>query len=290
METRAHRGIFDARSARMRIFSLWREDYSGCHGVQHRATGSPMSIEKAQASRGFAHVEESGLEALLVSRGCGVPPEDAGGADRKVELTLACLKDLEPTWTHVDATRALNTCFLIEHPDACEHVPVDPDMLSEVVTSSEAKKVQELVLDHELLKAKRVVKQESTKARMPYYFKVAASSQKGKGKGKGKPPAALRWLPGPNPKTKDADLFVQKHCPESVHIFCDEYNGRWQVVSSEGAKKSVSWTKRGFGLAASETLDHAWSFHKDTTGADPPFSLEELRREQLRLAGLAAVC
>jgi hypothetical protein len=61
-----------------------------------------------------------------------------------------------------------------------------------------------------------------------------------------------------------------------VKIVTDDYNGRWRVIASTGEWTSVSWTKRGWQMAATEVVHRAWLFEMDFTGFGPPWDLEEL--------------
>ena len=70
--------------------------------------------------------------------------------------------------------------------------------------------------------------------------------------------------------------FVQAHLPEVCKIVQDDYNGRWYIVYPERAPKSVSWTKRGYGDAASRAIWTGWAFHTETTGEVPPWRTTDL--------------
>ena len=76
--------------------------------------------------------------------------------------------------------------------------------------------------------------------------------------------------------------WLLKHAPRTVDIIEDAYNGRWRVISTLALArtwKSVSWTRRGLVAASALSLHHAWVFHSDATGCDPPWSLQELEAQ-----------
>ena len=93
--------------------------------------GKPHSIMEEQCANGFAHVSESALEGVLQKLGADVPNGNGDVCDRKTVLTLAVLKHSKPGWTQRDANRALNSCFLLQNPDAYHDLPVTPDMIAD---------------------------------------------------------------------------------------------------------------------------------------------------------------
>ncbi len=190
-----------------------------------------------------------------------------------MQLTLACMKAIEPQWTEEDATRALHRAFLLEHPDTYAELPISADLVAEVVTNVEARTVKEYAADLERLQAKRKYKVASREALMQAHFGVKPVA---KAKPKAKPKPCPRWQPRPKDKVQDATAFIQRHKPESVAIVTDEANGRWLLVSQDKQRRSLSWTKRGLAAATAEVLHAAWTFHIDGTGENPPFRLEEL--------------
>ena len=80
-------------------------------------------------------------------------------------------------------------------------------------------------------------------------------------------------------KSTDAvTRWILTHTPESVTIECDNYSGRWRVVSLTPEWKSISWTKRGYDKAALEVVHQAWVFHEDCLSEHAPSDLEELQQ------------
>ena len=75
----------------------------------------------------------------------------------------------------------------------------------------------------------------------------------------------------------EATDYVKSFLPFSVELVTDEHNGRWRLTSETNTSRSISWTKRGLPLAASETILQAWWYHLDSYPTDlPDFSLQEL--------------
>ena len=72
---------------------------------------------------------------------------------------------------------------------------------------------------------------------------------------------------------------IEKHAPSSVKIECDDYNGRWRVISANLDWRSISWIKRGYKKAAFEVLSQAWAYHQDYTGVGPPYDVAALEAE-----------
>ena len=70
-------------------------------------------------------------------------------------------------------------------------------------------------------------------------------------------------------------------------IVCDDYNGRWRVISPSMEWKSISWTKRGYQNAALEATHQSWVYYQDATGHTAPFSLTELRERYSDAAPVA---
>ena len=56
------------------------------------ATGETRKILTGQCRRGFAFVDDNAMENVLTMKGKEVPPGGDKTTDRKVELTLACMK------------------------------------------------------------------------------------------------------------------------------------------------------------------------------------------------------
>ena len=79
--------------------------------------------------------------------------------------------------------------------------------------------------------------------------------------------------------TAAVSKWIEKHAPPSVKIECDDYNGRWRVISANLDWRSISWTKRGYKKAAFEVLCQAWAYHQDYTGVGPPYDVAALEAE-----------
>ena len=89
-----------------------------------------------------------------------------------------------------------------------------------------------------------------------------------------------RWLPTKSEAAKVVTTWLEKHLPPTIKLVCDDYNGRWRVISeAELIWRSVSWTKRGYAKAASLVLHTAWTFHFDATGEQPEFDIDELEKD-----------
>ena len=89
-----------------------------------------------------------------------------------------------------------------------------------------------------------------------------------------------RWLPKHDESnTAAVSQWIEKHAPPSVKIECDDYNGRWRVISANLDWRSISWTKRGYKKAAFEVLSQAWAYHQDYTGVGPPYDVAALEAE-----------
>lgn len=257
------------------VLSLaWPQDYGKHLGAFTLQNGVKRSIEEAQAHRGFAHVSEAAIEALLVHKGWAVPPASSQtDADRKLELSLAAMSKIEPTWTDLEASKALHVCFMLENPDTYSDLPVDTSVIAEVVTATEAKTIHEFAASLEKVRARKTIRAHVRDTIMKKYFKTSALSQKKKPKAK----AAPRWWPQKDENVAAVTKHVEENLPTSVRLYTDEANGRWRVISEVQVGRSISWTSRGLAKAAAEAVHQAWTFHLDAHPTDhPPFELQEL--------------
>ena len=199
--------------------------------------------------------------------------DDKDENHRKTELAMACIAAIKPAWTSEEASEALAKAFLAEHPDIYEHIHVPADCLTDVVDKGEVQKVMEWEQEKQKEQMKKQFVLQTREQKMHEYFKIAKSWKCG-----GKPvKKAPYWLPDKNEITSAAvTQWIQKHAPPSVAITCDDYNGRWRIVSSILTAKSVSWTKRGFQKPAFEALHVAWTFEHDCSGMKIPYNMDEL--------------
>ncbi len=255
--------------------SVRAEDYVGDISVSRVRNGPPRPIERAQAHRGFAHVDEAVLELFLADRGVPVPAASSQeDCDRKLELSMAAMANIEPGWTDLEATKALHVGFFLENPDTYSTLPVDVGVISEVVTASEAKTIQTFADEIEKVKAKKTVRAHVRDTILKKYFKTSALSQKRKPKAK----ACPRWWPKPNESAMLVSEHIDKHLPRTHRLYTDVKNGRWRVISEDLLhNRSVSWTERGLSLASAEVLHIAWDAHLDAHPTEYcPFDLNEL--------------
>ena len=190
---------------------------------------------------------------------------------------MAAMSKVEPTWTDVEASQALHTCFVLENPDTYSELPVDPSIVSELVVPSEAKAIHEYASGLEKIKAKKTIKAHVRDGLMKHYFKLAPASHKKPASSQKKAP---RWWASANDDILKASAFIEKHLPSSVRLYTDPDNGRWRVISDSHGNTSVSWTARGVGDAAAQCIHVGWMFHKDAhPGEQPPFDLNELAQQ-----------
>lgn len=252
------------------------EDYHKHLGVRHQTVGPPRSILEALTQRAFALVGEAPMERLCAANGVAQPAASSQeDNDRQLELSMALMAKLQPEWTDVDVCKALHTGLLISKPDTYSELPVDPGLIAELVTRSEAKLVHEYADQLETGRLKKSIRSAVQVSLAKKYFKTSASSHGKKPAGK---KAAPRWWPD---KHRDAAAHaakhVEDHMPPSTRLFTDEDNGRFRVITEDYEMKSVSWTRRGFGQAAAEAISVAWGFHMDKyPGQAPPFDLNDL--------------
>ena len=214
------------------------------HAVQ---TGMPQPLLFSQSESGFAFVSERCLEQVLTERGKEVPEgDDDEEMHRGTVLKIACLAAVTPDLTDLQVTARLNKAFLVENPDGYKDLYVEPDMLSDVVDKTDAAKVAEFAAKSEKLKASKNLMVHTRKKTIPKYFAVTpAPKYAAKDK---KPP---RWLPKKDEEsTLKVTQWIEKFMPDDIVVECDDYNGRWRVISSDLEWKSISWTKRGYEQAA----------------------------------------
>ena len=117
---------------------------------------------------------------------------------------------------------------------------------------------------------------------------IAANAPKAKKPGTPKP---VRWLsPKDAEKTNIITEWIESHCPPDVSVQCDDYNGRWRVISEELNWKSISWTKRGYQAAAMMCIHQAWHYYLDGHKEKCPFDLKALEKEfrELEMPAVAA--
>ncbi len=250
------------------------QDYVGELGVQLLATATPRELLVAQAYSGFAHVSEKTMEDVLVHKGKEVPAGDEGDIHRKTELALACIAAIKPDMSGQEASKCIARAFVAENPECYSDLLVDSEALGDVVNAGEAKKVAEHAARMAATKALKELAGMTREKKLPLYFAKAAplkytAAQK-------KQP---RWVPRRDEEnTEVLTKWILGYIPADVAVECDDYNGRWRVISPNLDWKSISWTKRGFEAAACEVIDRAWAFHKFCGGAAAPFDLRELSK------------
>ena len=66
--------------------------------------------------------------------------DDEEDTDRLTVLKIACMAAVEPTLTDVQALSRLNKAFMLESPEACTELYVNPDMLADVVEKNRGSK------------------------------------------------------------------------------------------------------------------------------------------------------
>ena len=87
------------------------KDYETLKGVHLWQTGVPVTLEEAQANQGFAFVEESTLEELLIHKKVDIPSEAACSGDKRLEFIFAVTCAVVPTWTAAEAIKAVHKGF-----------------------------------------------------------------------------------------------------------------------------------------------------------------------------------
>ena len=243
-------------------------------GVQSHQHGERRNVLGAQADMGFAHVAEKVLEDVLISMGKVVPVCESESLHRRTDLAMACIAATKPDCTDVEAAACIAHAFVAENPDCYADLPVDSDTLSEVLNAGEAKAMAEYAHGLEKLKAEKAVVLQTRDERIHKHFKKSAPPKYSAAEKK-----VPRWLPKKDEQnTSVITRWLLEHAPTSVIVQCDDYNGRWRVISTNMEWRSISWTKRGFQKAASEVLHQAWQYHYDYTGQCAPFDLNELAK------------
>jgi len=241
-----------------------------------------LSVLDAQADQGFAHVSEAACQEVLAFKKKDLPPGDEDGQDRKTILAIACIAAIKPDLTDVEAAHRINIAFIEEHPNYYGDLLIDPDSIAEVVEKTEAKQIAERAAATAVVRAKKTLAAQTRQTVLRRYFKQAAAMKYSAAQRK-----QPRWLPPRDEKNTTAiTKWIIDHTPTSVTIVCDDYNGRWRVISADLNWRSVSWTKRGFQNAALEVVHQAWLYECDSTGRSAPFDLGEL---ESRFAGESAV-
>jgi hypothetical protein len=215
------------------------------------------------------------MEDLLEKLGCERPGGDEDDVDRKTELAIACIAATKPDMSDVEVAACIARAFVEEHPDCYSDVLVDNDALTDVVNAGEAKKIAESTAISQAVKAKKSMVMDTRDRKLHKYFKKTpqpkfSASQK----------KVPRWLPSRDEtNTSQITDWIMKHGPSSTSVVCDDYNGRWRVISANLDWRSISWTKRGYQQAAFEVLRQAWLYHQDYTGHKCPFDMSSLEKK-----------
>lgn len=250
-----------------------RQDKPTKFGVSQSFTGKEKSILEAQVEFGFAHVTERLLELLLIHLGKDIPDEEADeDCDRKVHLASCTIAALKPDLDSGQVARYINTAYVLENPDCYDDLYVDNEVLRDLTTPGDAKKLQEM---RENVKTKHLQKKVVISTReknLPRLFKKPVPPKYDAAKKKG----PQRWLPKKNPHSKEVTAWLEKYVPSSVTLMEDDYNGRWRVISPDLQWRSISWTKRGWQEAAYEVLRQSWKYAKEVLEEECPFDLEAL--------------
>ena len=199
-----------------------------------------------------------------------LPPESAANKDRKLQLVVQAVHILEPTWTDIDANRALHRVMELEKPEWGKDMVVDEDCLTDVVSNVEAKKVKVVCAEMRLSAREKEVHVLQRATAIHAVFKNTSLKASAKSK------LIPRWLPPKSPSNLIADAWLQRNKPDYVDVILDAYNGRFRVVASTGDWRSISYTKRGLKSCVQEVLWQAWTYHFFITGRTPHFDLDEL--------------
>ena len=236
-------------------------------------SGKAMSVLQAQSRRGFAFVDDTTCERLLKLKHKPLPDIDEED-DRKAELAMACMAAINPHMTDVEAADAIHCGFLLENPDDHSAIHVDEDALEDVLNAGEKAKLKEGEARTHKIQSKKALIWATRTKKLPAYFKKAPAPKVSAAMKK-----PVRWLPKRDEtNSKTATDWLESRRPSTVRILCDDYNGRWRVIASNGDWKSISWTKRGFEVAANEALLQAWTYEFDATGRDAPFDLSDVKK------------
>ena len=250
------------------------QDYINHLGVQVHQSGAARNVLVAQADLGFAFVSEKCLEDVLALKGKPLPICENESLHRRTDLTLACIAAVKPETTDVEAAACIARAFVAENPDCYADLAVDADTLSEVLNAGEAKVVNEYALGLKKLQAEKEVVLQTRQERLHTHFKKSAPPKYSAAEKK-----LPRWLPKKDEGNTEAiTQWLWNHMPSSVTVLCDDYNGRWRVISANLQWRSISWTKRGYEKAAMEVVHQAWEYHYDYCGSRAPFDLDALAK------------
>ena len=236
--------------------------------------GKPQPLLSAQADRGFAHVPEKTLEDVLLMKGKDVPDGDEEDFDRRTVLSIACIAAVKPGCTDLEAAASVAKAFVEENPDVYLDPLVSEHALSDVLNAGEAKKAAEYGLSVKIAKAKKTLVVHTRKRYLHQYFKPS-KAPKYTEKQKQQP----RWVPKKQEhNTAAISQWINEYKGPSATVQCDDYCGRWRVISANLQLRSIAWTKRGFEKAALEVIAQTWEFHTDVTGQEAPFDLDTLKK------------
>ena len=216
---------------------------------------------------------EKTCENLLTKLEKEIPEAGDDCPYRKTELALAFAAAIKPDFTDVQAAGCINAALMADNPDVYSDLYVDSDALGDVVTATEAKALAEYAAGIQSIQAQKELVLEARDNILHTYFAKPAPKMHSRTE------EATAVVARKDEKNTDAiTRWILTHTPESVTIECDNYNGRWRVVSLTLEWKSISWTKRGCEKAALEVVHQAWVFHKDCLSEQAPFDLEELQQ------------
>ena len=97
-----------------------------------------------------------------------------------------------------------------------------------------------------------------------------------------------KWRPKfKDPHAAEGTTYLTRNAPSTTEYVQDDYNQRWRVISHSGQWKSVSWTRRGMEAAVALSLYHGWRLHKEYTGENATFDMDDLLAQALALASAA---
>jgi hypothetical protein len=240
--------------------------------VRIRVAAAPKPVLEEQADLGFAFVSESACESLLKMKGKELPEGSEDEVHRKTTLALACLAAIKPHLDTQEAAKAVSKAFVAENPDCYASLHVDEDALCDVLNKGEAKKITEYNVEVQKTRAAKALAMQTREMYVERYFKKAPAPKYTTVMKK-----QPRWLPSQDTAaTSVITAWIEKHLPQGVEVQCDDYNGRWRVISPLMEWKSISWTKRGYEKAALEVIHQAWEYGYDWNGLSAPFNMEEL--------------
>ena len=243
-----------------------------------RESGPLMSVLDFQTKFAFAGVSDYGLEQLHGSFD-GAKPLDmsklSGNYTRL--LRLACLSHLKPDLSQLEANIASQTGDKLITPDLGT-LPVDPNLLTELVSPQEAQAILATIASAEAEAAFLKLDCLQRAGDIKKTFKLAMP--KALAKKVVKPPSKIgKWVAPVTTDTDAAFAYLLSKCPPSEFIKhgVDKLAGRFRLTSPyDKWNRSVSWTKRGYGKAVTESLCHSWEHYSRLTGLPPPSDLDEL--------------